>query len=101
MVHKHKKVNKTPAPDGSHPCVLKELSSVIAKPMIQIHRDLLMTGVVPLDWCKAIAMPTFKKGKYLPSNYRLASLTSIVEKILGSLIIDHTVHKMFCWKTTF
>ena len=86
MVQKYldrKKVDKAPGPDGTHPQILKELSSVISKPLFLIFRDSLMTGMVPLDWRRASVVPIFKKGpKSLPSNYRPVSLTSILGKIL-------------------
>ena len=80
------KVDKTTVPDGIHPQILKELSSVISKPLCLIFRDSLMTGIVPLDLRRANVVPIFKKGtKSLPSIYRPVSLTSIVGKILESL----------------
>ena len=71
------KVDKAPGPDGIHPRILKELSSVISKPLYLIFRDSLMTGIVPLDWHRANVVPIFKKE------------TSIVGKILEGLIKDH------------
>jgi len=49
----------------------------------------LETGVVPQDWKEAIVSPLFKKGsKAKPENYRPVSLTSIIGKILESIIKD-------------
>ena len=80
------KVDKAPGPDGIHPWIRKELSSVISMPLYLIFRDSLMTGIVPLDWRRANVVPIFKKGtKSLPSNYRPVSLTSIAGKILERL----------------
>ena len=47
----------------------------------------LETGTVPVDWRCAAVSPIFKKGsKKLAENYRPISLTSIVCKILESLV---------------
>ena len=49
-------------------------------------------GVVPADWKDAGVTPLFKKGKKSePKNYRPISLTSLVCKILESLIKDSIV----------
>src|SRR3981081_1021742 len=49
-----------------------------------------MTGIVPQDWKDAIVSPLHKKGsKDKPENYRPVSLTSIVGKMLESIIKDH------------
>ncbi|KAG8433513.1 hypothetical protein GDO86_017703 [Hymenochirus boettgeri] len=51
-----------------------------------------MSGDVPLDWKKADVIPIFKKGsRSQPGNYRPVSLTSVVGKILESLIREHVV----------
>src|SRR5699024_9386779 len=47
------------------------------------------TGELPLDWRTAIVKPIFKKGdKFDPDNYRPISLTSIVVKLLETIIYD-------------
>lgn len=84
------KTNKAPGPDGLHPRVLNELSGVISKPLYMILKDSILTGSVPMDWRIANVVPRFKKGsKSSPGNYRPVSLTSIVGKMLESLIRDH------------
>ncbi|MEE6528456.1 hypothetical protein FKM82_030771 [Ascaphus truei] len=84
------KVNKAPGPDGIHPSVLKELSSVIAKPLHLIFKDSISTGSVPQDWRKADVVPIFKKGaRSQAGNYRPVSLTSIVGKLMEGLIRDN------------
>ena len=46
-------------------------------------------SIVPQDWRDAIVCPLFKKGKRdKAENYRPVSLTSIVGKVLESLIKD-------------
>ncbi|XP_056392322.1 uncharacterized protein LOC130285118 [Hyla sarda] len=67
-------VSKSPGPDGLHPRVLREASSVISLPLFMIFRDSLVSGIVPRDWRKANVVPIFKKGsRSSPGNYRPAA----------------------------
>ena len=80
-------VNKSPGPDQIHPRIVKELADVLAHPLYLIFRSSLKNGKVPLDWKTANITAIFKKGdKQLAENYRPVSLTSIVCKILESII---------------
>ena len=50
----------------------------------------LQGGIVPLEWKEANIIPLFKKGsrnKYV--NYRPVSLTSVIFKLLETIIRDH------------
>ena len=50
----------------------------------------LREGIVPLEWKEANLIPLFKKGSINKSvNYRPASLTSVICKLLESIIRDH------------
>lgn len=87
--------NKTPGPDGLHPRILNELSSVIALPLCHIFNLSLKESYVPEDWRTAYVVPIFKKGeKSSPGNYRPVSLTSIICKVLEKLIRDKLVHHL-------
>jgi hypothetical protein len=82
-------VNKCPGLDGIHPRILFELKKDLAKPLSLRFSNSLENGVVPADWKDAGIIPLFKKGKKSdPQNYRPISLTSLVCKILESLIKD-------------
>ena len=50
----------------------------------------LQEGIVPLEWKEANIIPLFKKGLINKSvNYRTVSLTSVICKLLESIIRDH------------
>ena len=74
-------------PDGIHPKILRELIDFIVKPLTLIFETSLKSGIVPQDWKLANVSPIYKKGsRNLPENYRPISLTSIVCKMMESLI---------------
>ncbi len=92
---KHLKPNKSPGPDGHHPHVLRECADALAYPLSIILQKILDAGSLPQTWKDANVTPIFKKGKRsLPSNYRPVSLTSIICKLMESLIRDHLVRHM-------
>ena len=50
----------------------------------------LQEGIAPLEWKEANIIPLFKKGSRNKSvNYRPVSLTSVICKILETIIRDH------------
>ena len=52
----------------------------------------MSTGEVPIEWREANVTPLFKKGsKLIRSNYRPVSLTSVICKILESIVRDHII----------
>ena len=78
---------KSPGPDEVYPRVLKECKEVISEALVSVFRKSLDSSKVPLMWRQANVVPIFKKGdKSLTANYRPVSLTSIVGKILESVI---------------
>ena len=57
--------------------------------MLTIFCESLIQGKIPDEWKLAIICPIFKKGSRTnPSNYRPISLTSIICKIIESIIRD-------------
>ena len=83
------KLNKAAGMDGIHTNILKALSEEMSLPLCMIFKKSLDQGVVPFDWRAANVVPLYNKGsKNLPSNYRPVSLTSVVCKILESVIKD-------------
>ena len=89
------RTDKSPGVDELHPMLLRELRDEIAEPLAEIFQASLDTGKVPDDWRSANITSLFKKGRRCDSqNYRPISLTSIVCKILESLIKDEVVRHL-------
>ena len=83
------KVNKSPGADTISPHILKEAKGELIKPLCSLFNKSLQDGSMPDEWKLANVTPIFKKGsKSSPSNYRPISLTSVVCKILETLIRD-------------
>ena len=66
-----------------------ELSKQLSCPLGILFRRTLDEGTVPDDWREVNVTPLYKKGnKSTPGNYRPVSLTSVVCKLLESIIKD-------------
>ena len=88
---KLKKLNKNnePGVDEIDPSLLRELSEHLSGPLSILFRRTLDEGTVPADWGAANVTPLYKKGiNVLSGNYRPVSLTSLVCKVLESIIKD-------------
>ena len=89
---KKMKDNKSPGVDWIPPKLLKEIVEQISTPLAKCFNFLLEKGILPSEWKEANITPLFKKGsRNKPDNYRPVSLTSVVCKLLETLIRDHTV----------
>jgi len=83
------KVDKCPGLDGIHPKLLFELRQELASPLAKLFNSSLESGSVPSDWRDAGVTPLFKKGKKSEAqNYRPVSLTSLICKIMESILKD-------------
>ena len=84
------KDNKSPGVDGIAPKILKETVEQISKPLAHVFNMSLREGFVPLEWKEANIIPLFRKGSRNKSViYMPVSLTSVICKLLESIIRDH------------
>ena len=82
--------DKAPGPDSVHPHILKTFADSLCKPLAIIYNSTLANETLPKIWKTGNITAIFKKGdKTLPQNYRPVQLTSIVSKIIESIITDH------------
>ena len=89
------KINKSQGPDKLHHRLLKELSEVLSYPLSLIFKKSVDTGKIPCEWKYANITALYKKGdKKYASNYRPVSLTSVVCKVLESIIRENIVEHM-------
>uniref|UniRef100_A0A8C3I5X8 Reverse transcriptase domain-containing protein n=1 Tax=Chrysemys picta bellii TaxID=8478 RepID=A0A8C3I5X8_CHRPI len=86
------KLNKSLRPDGIHPRVLKELKCEVAELLTMVCNLSFKSAPVPNGWKIANVMPTFKKGsRGDPSNYRPVSLTSVLGKLVETILKNKIV----------
>ena len=89
------KVTKSPGPDQMHPRILHEIRSIIVTPLTLMFQTSLRTRVLPAAWKKANITAIHKKGsKHVAGNYRPVSLTSIICKVMESIVKDALVKYM-------
>ena len=92
---KQLKACKSAGPDRIHPRVLKELASPLSTPLSILFQRSLECGELPDAWREGTITPIFKKGaKDKPGNYRPVSLTSVVCKVMESIIRDQIIIHM-------
>ena len=78
--------------DRIPPKILLEIFEQISIPLATVFNLSLEEGIVPLEWKEANIIPLFKKGSRSKSkNYRPMNLTSMICKLLETLIKDHLV----------
>ena len=91
FVFKKMKDNKSPGVDGIPPKLLKEIVEQISTSLAKLF-NLSLEGIVSSEWKEANITPLFKKGsRNKPETYRTVSLTSVVCKLLETLIRDYMV----------
>ena len=78
---------KSPGPDELHHRILKEFSNELSLSLSLIFSKSCSEGELPQDWKDVIVTPFHKRGENgFVSNYGPISLTSIVFKVLESII---------------
>ena len=81
--------SKSPGPDGWPAEVFKQCADQLCVPLSILFTKSLESGSLPEDWKSVHITPIYKKGsKTKVNNYRPVCLTSIVIKILESIIRD-------------
>ena len=97
------KKNKSAGPDGFHPRVLWECADTLKVPLALIFNKSLNESKLPSEWKFGNVKALYKnKGRRNdPGNYRPISLTSVIGKIMESIIKDAIVehfmrNDMFC-----
>ena len=84
------KDSKSPGVDGIAPHILKETMEQISMALAHVFNMSLQEGIVPLEWKEANIIPLFKNGSRNKSvKYRPVSLTSVICKVLESIMRDH------------
>ena len=78
-----------------HPITLKNVADLITEPLSTLFEKSLNEGIVPAQWLEACITAIHKKGlKNLFENYIPVSITSIICKLLESIIRDKIVMHM-------
>ena len=89
------KVHKTPGLDEMHYKILKELQEEIADGLTINFNKSLTSKASPSVWKKARVGAIYKtKNTNLAGNYKPLSLTSIVCKLMETVVRDHVVECM-------
>ncbi|CAM4676294.1 unnamed protein product [Lepidochelys kempii] len=84
--------NMSLGPDGIHPRVLKELKCEIVELLTMVFNLSFKSATVPNDWKIANVTPVFKKGsRGDPGNYRAVSLTSVLGKLVETIVKNKIV----------
>lgn len=81
--------------DGWPPIFLKNISDLITIPLSKLFQKSLDEGMVPSQWLEACITAIHKKEeKDLCENYRPVSITSIICKLMESIVRDQIVTHM-------
>jgi len=84
---KQLKDDKSPAPDGIHPIVLKKMSEIVALPIKLIFNRFMVSNKLPLEWKCAQSSQICKRGsiKYKPMKTS-HELIRLIRKVISTQI---------------
>ena len=89
------KVSNSCGPDNISVKLLQNVNHSIAGPLALLFSKSLEEGHVPRDWRDAHVVPIFKKGaKSKPCNYRPISLTSVVCRLMETLLKNEIIRHL-------
>ena len=88
------KISSAPGPDGVPAYLYHTFAEDLAKPVMNIWRQSLDSGIMPGGTSQAIIVPILKStDKSIPANYRPVSLTNhltkVFERVLRKALVDH------------
>ena len=87
-------IAKSPGPDRVHTRLLKELAEILSEPLEKMLDLSLQSSKLPEELKIGEISAIFKKGNQSsPMNYRPVSFTSIVCKLLESLVREKMISK--------
>ena len=85
---------KLTGPDGLHPYFLYSLADLLCTPLTILFKKSLSEGMVPSGWIQAYITAIHTSITSVVENYRPIRITSIVCKIMESIIRDYLVEHM-------
>ena len=79
---------KSTGPDGWHPYFLSSLADILSTPLTILFNKSLCEGIVPIQWVEP-CITAIHRLKSVIGNYRPVSITSVICKMMESIIRDH------------
>ncbi len=90
---KRMKKYAAPGPDGIPPVILKECGALLYPILSTFFNACLTQNYIPDEWKSANVIPLHKHGSiHEPGNFRPISLTSVVGKVMESIVSYDLVH---------
>jgi hypothetical protein len=82
--------SSSPGPDNIHPKVVKNLANKLATPLSIIFAKSYNSSTLPSIWKMSHVCSIYKGSgcRFLPENYRPVALTSVVCKVMETIIKD-------------
>ena len=79
--------------DGICAIFVKKLKTYLTRPLTEIFRCSMNSGIIPEDSTKSVIVPVYKPGSlpYLVDSYRPIALTSVIVKILEKIIRKNVI----------